>query len=131
MTSVVLRITRHSADEDRLAAFRAAYGSDVVIADEDMRYGDNPVAAVLEAIARHSTDYHRVVAVEAIGPFTVVEQLVRERQQLNVDLLRAEFARGENGRAVVVGKDAQGRDILQFSHYVRLLRLEFQTEPIA
>lgn len=125
--STVLRITRHPADADRVAALRAAFGDDVVIVEQDVQYGPNPVDTVAEVMAR----FGDVVAIEPIGPFAVLSQLVDGRRKLgDVLILRAQFLRDASGRAVVVSKDATGRDVLAFEHYEVLERIEVKTRPL-
>ena len=118
----ILRITRHPADEARINFLKKVYGEEVEIVDRDIRYGDKPVETVKELIKKEGD----VVAIEAIGPFPIIMKLVDAR--LSVPFLRAEFKRDENGRAVVVGQDETGRDILAFGRYVQLVRIVFETE---
>lgn len=122
----VLRITRHPADAAREAFLRKVFGDDVQIVTEDLPYGEDPVAAVAERI-RQLED---VVAVEAIAPFPLLMKLVDGGRRLGVPLIRSEFARDGSGRAVVVGKDANGRDLLAFDRYVELVRISFETREL-
>lgn len=126
MANIVLRITRHPLDTDREAFLKAVYGDDVRVVTEDIPYGDDGVAAVKALIERVGN----VVAVEAQAPFPVLMKLVDRRRDLGVALIRAQFERDAGGRAVVVGKDDKGRDLLKFSHYEELLRIEFETKPL-
>jgi hypothetical protein len=126
----VIRITRHAADDARIAFLQAVYGDDVQIITDDIPYGDDGVVAVIELIDRHHTDECPVVAVEAQAPFPVLMKLVDSRRDLGVSLIRAQFERGPNGRAIVTGKDEKGRDLLKFSHYEELLRIEFETKQL-
>lgn len=126
----VIRITRHAADAERTAFLQEAFGEDVRIITEDIPYGDDGVAAVKALIERHHTDECPVVAIEAQAPFPVLMKLVDRRRDLGVSLIRAQFERGPNGRAIVTGKDENGRDLLKFSHYEELLRIEFETQPL-
>lgn len=130
MTKTVLRITRHPADADRETFLRSVYGDDVAIVTDDIPYGDDPIAAVKELIERTETDGHKVVAIEAQAPFPVTMKLVDQRRDLGVALIRAQFERGENGRAIVVGQDESGRDLLKFSHYEEMVRIEFETRRL-
>lgn len=130
--SIVVRITRHPMDEDRAAYLRDVYGDVVAVVTEDIRYGDDPVAEVRALIERVEADHDgKVVAVEAQAPFPVLMRLVDQaRRQLGVALIRAQFARDEGGRAIVVGQDESGRDLLKFSHYEELERIEFQVRRL-
>ena len=127
MMSKVIRITRHPADANRVEALRAAFGDDVIVFENDMQYGQDPVRSVAELIAQHGD----VVAIEPIAPFAILSQLVDGRRKLgDVLILRAQFARGQDGRAIVVSKDASGRDVLAFGHYEVLERIEVKTRPL-
>lgn len=124
------RITRHPLDTGREAFLKAVYGNDVKVVTEDIPYGDDPVAAVRSLIERTETDDQKVVAVEAQAPFPALMKLVDRRRDLGVALIRAQFERDGDGRAIVVGKDDKGRDLLKFSHYEELERIEFQTRRL-
>lgn len=130
--NVVLRITRHALDEERMTFLRDVFGNDLLVVTEDIRYGDNPVANVSALIERteQEGDDRKVIALEAQAPFPVLVKLVDAKLALGVDLIRAQFARDEGGRAIVRGQDAGGRDILAFSHYEKLERIEFLTRPL-
>lgn len=129
--NAVLRITRHELDADRTAFLKAIYGDDVRIVTEDIPYGDDAVASVKALIERTETDGNKVVAVEAQAPFPALMKLVDRRRDLGVALIRAQFERDGSGRAVVSGKDGSGRDLLKFSHYEELERIEFQTRRLS
>ena len=126
----VLRITRHPLDESRERFLKEIYGDDVKSITVDIPYGDDPVAAVQALIKRLETNGDKVVAVEAQAPFSMLMKLVERKRDLGVALIRAQFERDANGRAIVVGKDDQGRDLLKFSHYEELEKIEFQTRPL-
>ncbi len=126
----VVRITRHPADDDRIDFLKEIYGADVNIVTDDIPYGDDPVASVKALIERYQTGGTKVVAVEAQAPFPVLMKLIENRNKLNVTIIRAQFKRNDDGRALVTGKDKEGRDILKFSHYEELLRIEFETRPL-
>lgn len=128
--SIIIRITRHELDADREQFLKAVYGSDVRVVTDDIPYGDDPVAAVKALIERTETDGDKVVAVEAQAPFPALMKLVDRRRDLGVALIRAQFERDGGGRAIVVGKDDKGRDLLKFSHYEELERIEFQTRRL-
>ena len=130
MAKTILRITRHPLDADRLDFLKGVFGDDVKVVSEDLQYGNDPVEAVQALIQRLKDSGEEVVAVEAIAPFPVLMKLVDGRRDLGVTLIRAQFARGEGGRAIVTGRDAQDRDILKFSCYEELLRIEFDTKPL-
>ncbi len=124
----VIRITRHPADAARIEALRNAFGSDCEVVDDDISYGDDPVRAVVELIAKHGN----VVAIETVAPVPVLAKLTTAKRELgDVLILRAEFQRGKDGRAVVVSKDANGRDVFGFSHYDVIERIEVKTRPLA
>lgn len=72
----------------------------------------------------------KVAAVEAQAPLPVLMRLVDARRSLGVAFIRAAFQRDAGGRAVVTGKDEQGRDLLAFSHWEELERIEFQTRRL-
>lgn len=127
---VVLRLTRHPADEARINFLKEVFGNHVEVITEDIPYGNDPVAEVQTLIGRLCTDDKPVIAIEAIAPFPVLMTLVGARRQLGVPLIRVQFARDESGRAIVAGKDHEGRDILTFSHYEELLRIEFETQKL-
>ncbi|MDP2638930.1 MAG: hypothetical protein Q8P06_02060 [Candidatus Azambacteria bacterium] len=129
--NTVIRITRHPLDADREQFLKSVFGDDVCVVTEDIRYGDDPIAAVKELIASTETDGRKVVAIEAQAPFPVTIKLVDQRRDLGVALIRAQFERSEDGRAIVVGKDDKGRDLLKFSHYEELVRIQFDTRPLA
>lgn len=119
--SIILRVSRHEATPSHVAALEAAFGDDISVITEDVPYGDDPVAAVQAVIDRLQLpdDFDQedeVVAVEAAGPEPVLQALV---EGLDVPVIRPVFRR-ENGRVVVVGKDASGRDIFDVERYERL-----------
>lgn len=119
----ILRITRHPAVPEKIAALQEKFGAELKIVEQDLRYGDDPVAAVKDLLATLDNP----VAVELSAPMPVLIKLLDAR--LPVLLLRAEPVR-ENGRAVVIGQDENGRDIFQFSHYEVLKRIVFETERL-
>lgn len=131
MTNIVLRITRHATDDARVSFLRSVYGADVRIATIDTPYGSDPIAAI-QALMELTAIEHKgsVVALEVIAPLPVLMQVVNRQRDLGVAVIRAQFERGSDGRAIVTGKDDTGRDVLKFSHYERLLRVEFHTEQL-
>jgi len=130
MTNTVLRITRHPLDDDRAAYLKGVYGDDVRVVTNDVPYGDDAVASVKALIASVEAEGGEVAALEAQAPFPVLMKLVDRRRDLGVALIRAQFERDQGGRAIVVGKDDKGRDLLKFSHYEELLRIEFETQRL-
>ncbi len=126
MANTVLRITRHPHDADREYDLRRLFGADAQIVDRDVPYGDDPVPAVRDLIAQVAAETGSpVVAVEAIAPFGVLTRLVAAQRELDVTFIRAKFARGEGGRALVVGRDEAGRDALAFAGYEAIVKIEF------
>lgn len=124
----VIRITRHPADDARITALRNAFGNDVEVVDDDIPYGDDPVAAVVDLLKKHGN----VVAIEVVAPVPVLAKLTAARRELgDVLILRAEFARGADGRAVVVSKDANGRDVFGFGRYDVVEQVLVKTRPLA
>jgi len=131
MRIVVVRITRHAADTARVDALKSAFGNEVVIVDRDIPYGIDPVAAVTQLIESVKAEVGgAVVAVEAQAPLSVLIKLVQQRSEIGAKLIRAQFERDATGRAVVVGKDESGRDLLKFSHYEEFVRIEFEMIPL-
>lgn len=130
---MVLRITRHSVDEDRARCLRKVYGSNVLIVSTDqVSFRGDAVGAVREAVERVETTYSsRIVAIEAQAPIPVLIALLDRQQGIGIPLIRAEFKRDEQGRAFVYGRDDEGRDLLKFSHYNVLERIEFVTRRLA
>jgi hypothetical protein len=125
--ATVLRITRHPWESDRASVLKQAFGENVVLVDRDISFGDDPVKAVTALIA----EYDGVVAIEVIAPIPVLAKLTQAKRELgNVKFLRAEFARGDDGRTKVVGKDVGGRDIFAFSHYEVVREVRVITEPL-
>lgn len=122
----VVRITRHEADADRIIELRRVFGEDVSIITNDIQFGDDPVLAVSECLARNQ----ETVAIEVVAPFPILVKLVEAQRRLGVLILRAQFKREECGRAIVVGKDETGRDVLAFDHYEVIERIEFQTRRL-
>ena len=123
----VVRITRHPADVARIDALKRAFGVDTQVIDDDVPYGDDPVKTVVGLIQKHGD----VVAIEVIAPIPVMAKLTSARRELgDVLILRAEFARGADGRALVVSKDASGRDVFGFGHYEVIERVEVVTRPL-
>lgn len=110
------------------------FGNDVQIVAEDIPYGDDPVAAIKELIEQRKAVGDTVVAVETVAPFPVLQKLTDaqrgKREAFGCPLIRAEFERDETGRAITTGKEESGRDILKFSHYEELVRIEFQTRRL-
>lgn len=130
-TPIFIRITRHPLDDAREAFVKNVFGDDLRVVTEDIRYGDDPVAAVLALITSvEAKEDGKVVALEAQAPFPVLLKLVDNRRVLGIPLVRVQFERDEFGRAIVTGQDEGGRDILAFSHYEELVRIEFETRPL-
>lgn len=122
--TTVLRITRHPCESGRAEALRAAFGADVRIVDRNVPFGDDPVRAVKNLM----DEFGDVVAVEMVAPIPVFARVLSARRELgDVLFLRAEFARGEDGRAKVIGTDQGGRDVFAFSHYDVVERVEVKT----
>lgn len=116
---VVLRVSRHPLDETRMARFREQFGDDVIVATEDISYGDDPVATVKKLIGRAEaicSQSGQTVAVEAAGPEAVLMALV---QSLGVPVIRPVFRR-DGDRVAVVGRDANGRDMFEVERYEAL-----------
>ncbi|MDO8523607.1 MAG: hypothetical protein Q7R74_00080 [bacterium] len=130
MAATVVRITRHPLDADREQFLKTVFGDDVRVVTDDIPYGDDPVAAVRALIERTEAGGDKVVAVEPQAPFPVLTKLVDRRRELGIPLIRVQFARNEGGRAIVVGKDEGGRDLLKFSHYEELEKIEFLTRRL-
>ncbi|MFA5744628.1 MAG: hypothetical protein WC887_00175 [Candidatus Paceibacterota bacterium] len=132
---VLVRITRHPLDAAREAFLKGVFGSDLKVVTDDIRYGDDAVTSVKELIQKVESETDgKVVAVEAQAPFPTLIRLVDRQCNLGAVLIRAEFERDESGRAIVVGKDESGRDLLKFSHYEVLEKIVFKTkklEPMA
>lgn len=128
--NTVLRITRHPLDADREQFLKNVFGDDVRVVTDDIKYGDDCVAAVRELISRVEVNGAKVVAVEAQAPMPVTIRLVDASRQLGVKMIRADFERDAGGRAVVYGKDDGGRDLLKFSHYEVMRRITFETERL-
>lgn len=128
--NIVVRITRHPLDVDREQFLKNVFGNDVRVVTEDIRYGDDPMAAVRELISRVEAGGGKVAAIEAQAPMPITIALVNNRRDLGVKIIRADFDRDAGGRAIVCGKDASGRDLLKFSHYEELERIEFQTRRL-
>lgn len=123
----VVRITRHPADVARVDALQKAFGDDVQVVTEDVPFGDDPVKAVVDLLGRHES----VVAIEVVAPVPVLAKLTSAKRELGgVLILRAEFARGADGRVVVTSQDENGRDILGFGHYNVIERVEVKTRPL-
>lgn len=126
--ATVIRITRHPIENGRLEALKNAFGADVIVIDDDIPYGDDPAKAVVDLISKHGGN---VVAVEVVAPVPVLAKLTQAKRELGgVKILRAEFARGADGRALVVGQDAAGRDIFGFSHYDIIREVKVVTERL-
>ncbi len=124
----VIRITRHPIEAGRLTALQRAYGVDINVIDDDVPYGDDPVKTVVNLIAKHGGN---VVALEVVAPVPVLAKLVQAKRELGgIHILRAEFTRGADGRAQVVGQDAAGRDIFGFSHYDIIKEVRVVTERL-
>jgi hypothetical protein len=127
----IIRISRHPLTEEREAFLRSVFGDDLMVVTEDIRYGDDPVGAVKALIEQVEADHNsKVVAVEAQAPFPVTMKLVDARRDMGVRLIRAQFMRDDFGRAIVVGQDERGRDVLKFSHYEELKRIVFDTQRL-
>ena len=126
--SKVIRITRHPIESERESALRRAFGAEVIIIDDDVPYGDNPVQTVVELMAKYGGN---VVAIEVVAPVPVLAKLTQAKRELgSVKILRAEFAKGTDGRAEVIGQDAAGRDIFAFHHYEVIEKVEVITKPL-
>jgi hypothetical protein len=123
----VIRITRHPADDARIEALRTYFGEDTEVITDDVPYGDDPVGAVVGLLQKYSG----TAAIEVVAPIPVLAKLTNARRELgDVLILRAEFQKGADGRAVVVSKDANGRDVFGFSHYEIVERVVVQTRKL-
>jgi len=120
----VVRITRHPADDARINALKKIFGDDTQVVNDDIPFGEDPVSAVVALLQK----YGDVVALEVVAPIPVLAKLTQARRELgDVLIIRAEFARGLDGRAVVVSKDANGRDVFGFDHYEVVECVEVKT----
>ncbi len=70
------------------------------------------------------------MAVEAVAPLPVMARLLGARELDGIVWLRAEFARGPDGRVLVTGRDESGRDIMALDRYVRLVRVRVETAEL-
>ncbi len=123
----VIRVTRHPIEGERLEALRRAFGEDVIVIDDDVPYGDHPVQTVVGLLEKHGD----VVAIEVVAPVPVLAKLTQAKRELSgVKILRAEFAKGADGRAKVIGQDDVGRDIFAFDHYDVIEKVEVVTKPL-
>lgn len=119
--ALIFRVSRHEATDSHVRALKQAFGEDFEIITEDHQYGDNPLQTVARLI--REIEYPngevggKIIAVEAAGPEQVLQALV---EGLEVPVIRPVFRR-DGGRAVVVGKDAGGRDIFDVERYERLV----------
>lgn len=120
----VIRITRHPADDARIYALRKHFGEDTEVVTIDVPYGDDPAKTVAELLQNHE----HVVAIEVVAPIPVLAKLTAARRELgDVLILRAEFQKGADGRAIVVSKDENNRDVFGFSHYEVVEKVVVQT----
>ena len=124
--ATVLRITRHPVCSDREKFLRNIFGDDVHIFTHDIR----DRVSMVPFLKTMMEWYKDVVAIEAIAPFPILSRLIDQRNELGVPLIRAVFKRDQSGRALVIGKDKRGRDILAFSCYEELVRFSFETTPL-
>jgi hypothetical protein len=123
----IIRFTRHPADEARIVALKEAFGEDIDIVDRDIPFGDDPVTVVREVIAQ----FGDVPAIEVVAPIPVLAKLSGAKRELgNILILRAEFRKGSDGRALVASKDAAGRDVFSLSHYEVIERVEVVTRVL-
>lgn len=124
----VIRITRHPADESRINALRKHFGEDTQVITEDVPYGNDPVGAAMRLLQAHPG----TVAIEVVAPVPVLAKLVQAtgRELGDVLILRAEFRKGSDGRAIVESKDENGRDVFGFSHYEVVERVEVKTRKL-
>lgn len=125
----VIRITRHPADDARIEALRNHFGEDTEVITDDVPYGDDPVSAVVGLLQKHGRDH--VAAIEVVAPIPVLARLTQARRELgDILILRAEFQKGADGRAIVVSKDPQGRDVFGFGHYEVVEKVEVKTHRL-
>ncbi|MEP7162232.1 MAG: hypothetical protein ABI747_00500 [Candidatus Moraniibacteriota bacterium] len=125
--ATIVRITRHPADPSRIEALRKAFGNDLKIVDDDVPYSDDPVKAVAGLLEK----YGDVVAIEVVAPVPVLAKLTAAKREFgNLLILRAEFARGTDGRVVVTSQDAHGRDVFGFGHYEVIEQVLVKTRPL-
>ncbi len=111
-----------------MLALQHAFGRDVEIIDDDVPYGDDPVQTMLGLIEKHGGD---VVAIEVVAPILVIAKLTQAKRELSgIKILRAEFARGVDGRALVVSKSTAGRDVFGFGCYEVLERVVVESTPL-
>ena len=127
-TVTVIRITRHPIEGGREEALRAAFGQEINIVSDDVPYGDDPVKTVVGLIAKHGGN---VVAIEVIAPVPTLAKLTQAKRELGrIKILRAEFARGVDGRPIVLGLDAAGREIFAFDHYDVIEQVLVVSKPL-
>ena len=123
----VIRLTRHPADNARINALKGFFGVETQVIDNDIPYGDDPVKAVVGLLQK----YGDVVAFEVVAPIPVLAKLTQARRELgDVLILRAEFQKGADGRAITVSKDTSGRDVFGFGHYDIVERVEVITRKL-
>ena len=128
-TPIVLRITRHDMSPAMVSCLQGIYGKDVTFVTHDIRYGDDPVADLLQLIAEVEG---QVVAIAAVAPFPILMKLVGARKsrdesrRVDAPFIRPVWARGENGRVIV---DEATREF-ELSHYEVLEALEIRTSRL-
>jgi len=130
-TKIVIIISRHAPDFERVEFLKTIFGSDLQVLNYDIRYGENPANSILNLINEVEEEFDgKVVAVEPIAPFPTLVRILEARKELGVKILRAVFARDSFGRIIVTGRDSSGRDIFKFGRYEELVRIEFQVSEL-
>lgn len=131
MEPTILRISRHDdGNPSRQEALEKAYGNKVDIVTVDIPYGNNPTQAVRDEVEKLTKAGREVIGVEAIAPMPVLAQLSDNRGGIGIPVLRSELARGEDGKAVVIGQEKGGRDILKISSFSVVDRISLITHEL-
>lgn len=120
----LFRITRHPLQSQALEVVKSLLGDDVLVLEEDVPYGDSPVQNIKSALEAAGNP----VFVEISAPLPILMQVIGNRQFDGVKFLRPTF-RKENGRNVVIDKDANDRDVFEITGYEVLRKVEIIAEP--
>jgi len=113
----VLRLTRHEATPEQIAALRAYFGPDVRVTEVNENFPNTPK----EAVARFDALAARYDAVEVVLPVGLLEAVLKFS-------FFTTNAGGQVFRAVMEREITDNGAVFAFSHYERVISVSVVTE---
>lgn len=114
MAEIILRLTRHPADEVQIHALRRVFGDDCKIVEVSETV---PNAERVKELVRE----HDATVLEAVLPIPLLQAVLNPCNGVDVPVIRAVME-----RELRDGEEA----IFRFKQYERVLRIEIVSKPI-